>query len=263
MSPTEELGSSAFAELAEIFQRVGFDDVLPVFADDYGALHDTLHLHTADVAWCPPLVARDLIRVAAADPIATIVRRGSDHYYSALVTTHGSRIRRVTDAPLARMGWVSQMSAAGYVVARDYLASCGVPLRFREERFYSTHAQLAQALLEDQVDLIATYAALREGTLVLNPTLSEARLIGAAGPIPSDVVVASRGLPRQVVLLVRDALLTAQVSPTGPLATMLNAASFAPASASHLEPLSRWVERSLGGSLRPLFALVGASHPAA
>lgn len=255
ISPFEVTGSPAFVELAQILWRAGFPEVVPVFADDYAAVHDALHLYAADLAWCPPLVARDLIRVAAADPIATVVRRGgADHYYSALVTRRGSAIQRVTDAPRARVGWVSPLSAAGYVVARDYIASCGVPLLFRAESFHETHARLADALLSDRVDLIATYAALRNDRLCLPDALVDARLIGAAGPIPSDVIVASRGLPRETVTLVRDALLSARVPEGGPLATLLNAASFAPASPTHLEPLSRWVERSLAGSLRPLFA---------
>src|SRR5580692_8547769 len=110
LATTPQAGAEAIAELRQILSAVDID-MEPVFASSYTFLYDAVHLHEADVAWCPPLVARDLQRDGAAVPCVSVVRNGSVHYFSAIVGSPGLH----TPADIKRFGWVSRMSAAGYL----------------------------------------------------------------------------------------------------------------------------------------------------
>jgi ABC-type phosphate/phosphonate transport system substrate-binding protein len=211
----------------------GGPDIEPVYVSSYVALYETVHLHAADAAWCPPLVARDLIRVAAADPIATVLRGGADHYYSALVTRRASKVKHVSDITSARVGWVSRLSAAGYVVPRDYLQSLGIAVEELDEHFFHTHGKLVLGLLEGEVDVIGTYASARAGRFQTSLALENARILGVAGQIPGDVIVLGRA-----------------VDPRGALSALMNASGFGFVPPDHLGSLARWVERAESASFR-------------
>ncbi len=250
VATTEELGLPAFIELAGMVARAGGPKLEPVFVPNYVALFETVHLHAADAAWCPPLVARDLVRVAAADPIATVLRGGTDHYYSALVSLGSSHVRRLSQVTASRVGWVSRLSAAGYVVPRDYLQSLGHDVEHIDETFFHTHGQTVRALLDGLVDVIGTYASAREGTFDLSRTLTGARILGVAGQIPGDVIVVSRSIAARTGRLLGAALRAHAIAPNGPLAALMNASGFGFAPPDHLDSLARWMERSIDASFR-------------
>ena len=249
VATTPDLGGDAFDELRTILSAAGGPDVEPVFVPNYVSLFETMHLHVADAGWCPPLVARDLVRVAAADPVATVLRGGNDHYYSAIVARPDSGIRHVSQIVQARVGWVSRMSAAGYVVPRDYLQSLGIELTALDERFFHTHGRLTHALLDGDVDVIGTYASAHDGRFFTSPVLAQARILGVAGQIPGDVIVATRSVLRAGREL-GAALRSAHVSADGPLAALMNASGFGHVPPDHLLSLARWVERSMTASFR-------------
>ena len=250
VATTPELGGDAFDELRTILSVAGGPEIEPVFVPSYVALYETIHLHAADAAWCPPLVARDLVRVAAADPVATVLRGGMDHYYSALVTQSDSSIRHVTHVAQARVGWVSRLSAAGYVVPRDYLASLGVDVSKLDESFFHTHGRAIHALLDREVDVIGTYASAHGGRFFTSPLLAPQRILGVAGQIPGDVIVMARQVEARALRELGTALRSGHIVPDGPLASLMNASGFGYVPPDHLDSLSRWMERSIHGSFR-------------
>jgi len=250
VATTPDLGRDAFVELAALVARTGGPPLEPVFVPNYAALFETVHLHAADAAWCPPLVARDLVRVAAADPIATVLRGGTDHYYAALVALRDSRVRKLDDLAWARIGWVSRLSAAGYVVPRDYLLSLGYEVDAMNARFFHTHGECVNALLDGRVDVIGTYATPRGESFVIPEPIADARILGVAGHIPGDVIVVARGASRESGRRLADALRNGFFAPRGPLASLMNASGFGFVPPDHLDSLTRWVERSTNASLR-------------
>jgi ABC-type phosphate/phosphonate transport system substrate-binding protein len=254
IATTLKVGARAVADLLSVLGRHGFRDVQPVFAGDYAGLFEEMKSGRAQLAWCPPLVALELERADVANAVATVLRKGRDHYYTALVAHPDSRVGHLADVGRARVGWVSRTSASGYIVARHYIASTGVALKFGSEQFFETHVRASRALVDEKVDVIATYADVENGAVRVHPDLTFARVLGAAGPIPGDVVVTARGLPPERVRAFKHALFAAELAPRGPLAKMMHATGFGPLPKGHFLPLAQWMERAKSAPLRPLVA---------
>jgi ABC-type phosphate/phosphonate transport system substrate-binding protein len=194
---------ASFEGLAELLRPAGLE-VEPAFVPSYAAMYGVLEHRVCAIGWAPPLVAADLLRGRDVDPIALVARNGSPTYWSALVTKRESRMWHVGQLAQARIGWVSRLSAAGYVVPRAHLSLVRVSLTFAKETFHHTHARLAEALASDAVDAIATYAIAQGGICV--PHVPEGRILGVAGPIPGELVVSARGLDVEIARAATDAL---------------------------------------------------------
>src|SRR5207237_7142242 len=111
-----QAGASAAFDLGAIFDAVGLE-LQPVFVPNYRALYDAMHDDHADAAWCPPIVARDLRRDGVAATCVCVERNGAPSYFSAIVG--GPALGSPSD--VHRFCWVSELSAAGYLVPRSYL----------------------------------------------------------------------------------------------------------------------------------------------
>jgi ABC-type phosphate/phosphonate transport system substrate-binding protein len=241
LAATPQASAEAVAEMRRILAAIDVD-MEPVFASSYAGLYDAVHLHDADAAWCPPLVARDLQRDGAAEPCVCIVRNGSVHYFSAIVG--GPDLHTPSD--IKRFGWVSRMSAAGYLVPRSYLTSIGIDLSAQKESFFRSHARSMSALEAGVVDAIATYAYRAEGSPQAEPyvphAFAGARLLATIGPIPGDVIVIARTLEASRAKALTDVLRAASLEVNGPIHTLMGATSFGAVPTGHLEALSRWIE---------------------
>jgi ABC-type phosphate/phosphonate transport system substrate-binding protein len=161
------------------------------------------------IAWAPPLVAHDLMRMRLASPIAA-ADAGAGADYAAMLLGRPS-IESLADITRQRVGWVSKLSATGYQIPRLYLESFGLELStfFASEHFYGSHDAVAHALAMGEIDVAATHSNRLLG--VLGP--SRARILTSIGPVPADVIVASAGLPLPVRLAVTNALLASTLEP--------------------------------------------------
>ncbi len=236
MATTPQAGAAAALELGALFDAVGLE-LQPVFVPNYRALYDAVHLHEADAAWCPPIVARDLDRDRAADACAAVVRNGTPSYFSAIVGTAALH----SPSEVHRFGWVSQLSAAGYLVPRSYLASLPKPVDFREERFFHTHARCMDALKAGIVDAIATYAV-RDGDKPRLPHgFDGAKVLTTIGPIPGDVIMLSTTMGVRQSKKITKMLLEADIAEDGSISKLMGTTHFTAVPHGHLEALSKWI----------------------
>jgi ABC-type phosphate/phosphonate transport system substrate-binding protein len=249
MATTPQAGAAAVLELGALFDEIGLE-LQPVFVPSYRALYDSVHLHEADAAWCPPIVARDLRRDRAADACAAVLRNGSPSYFSAIVGTAALH----SPSEVHRFGWVSQLSAAGYLVPRSYLASLPKPVDFREERFFHTHARCMEALKAGIVDAIATYATYEHDQPHVPHAFEGAKVLTTIGPIPGDVIVLSTTMPAEQAERVREMLIAAQIDPQGSISKLMGTMHFGPVPHGHLESLSKWIAH-------PVFTKRQSEHP--
>jgi phosphonate transport system substrate-binding protein len=190
-------------------------------AADYRVVVAGLEQRLVDFAWLPPLVAARAARVRLADPVAVAVRWGDTSYTTVLVALPGSSVRSIADLRGVRVAWVDRQSASGYVVLRAALARAGVKLTeaFSREIFVRSHAAVARAVLEGQVDVGATCANFDHGKAQFSrspfagdPGLSSEafHVVFEAGPIPSDLFAVRRDVPVRVRSTIEAALLHAR-----------------------------------------------------
>ncbi len=231
------LDRAAFAEVKTLLAREGLH-AEPAFVPTYSAMNGMLQQGVCTLGWATPIVSRNLLGANGADPVALVLRGGAQSYYSAIVAKTGSRIWHVGQLERARIGWVSRLSAAGYVVPRAYLAARGISLPFARGSFFETHARAAAALETGVVDVIATYAMVC-GRAIHVPLVAAAHPLVVAGPIPGELVVASSGTDAGVVLAARAALTSAKLGRSGALAS-LGVSGFVHVPDHHLDSLSHW-----------------------
>lgn len=211
----------------------------------YHHLLEALASRELDVVWLPPVLALRATAQKLCVPIALPVRHGVSTYSTALFTRPGSAIREIGDLRGVSAAWVDRQSAAGYLIIRAYLRSRGVDLdeAFDHEKFLGAHDAVADAVLEGEVDVGATFVYLDPDASTGAPKAAgwgnrDVQMIDAAGPIPSDVIAANRKLSSQTRQLTQHALV-GRDHPELALAAkaLLGADSFVAPDERHLEHL--------------------------
>lgn len=253
LGPVSVDDARALAALVLPSSRV---ELKPFELGSYAALFEAVDRGACAAAWAPPVVALDLVRCGVARPLVAAERRGGLTYYSVLVVPDDSRARGLGDLAGRHVGWIARESAAGYVVPRLHLRALGLDPSsyFARESFLGTHDAVFDALDQREVDVAATYAAVDPSTrsLVLPRALSGFRILAAAGPIPTDVILVRSSVPGVVADAVARALSSLDVDQHGDLLGRLRLRRFVPVTGLHLEPLRRLRARASSEALRAL-----------
>jgi ABC-type phosphate/phosphonate transport system substrate-binding protein len=191
-------------------------EIAPRLYGTPGALATAAGRGLLDVAWVAPLLLAEP-DLSATEPLLSVVRQGGAAYHGVVFVPLGSPIRTVAELVGKRMAWGPRTSASGYVVPRVELARRGFDVAhgFAEESFHPSAAAVAVAVHEGRADAGATYAVYENGDPT-RPLMKSgfadflpglyARVLVAAGPIPSDVVVCRTGTPADLRALLKDAL---------------------------------------------------------
>lgn len=211
----------------------------------YHHLLEALASRELDVVWLPPILALRATAQKLCLPIALPVRHGVSTYSTALFTRPDSPIAGLDDLRGVSAAWVDRQSAAGYLIIRAYLRSRGLDLdeAFDHEKFLGAHDAVADAVLEGEVDVGATFVYLDPDARTGAPKAAgwgerDVRMLGVAGPIPSDVIAANRGLPEETLRLTQQALVGRSHSElTRAAKDLLGADSFVAPDQRHLEHL--------------------------
>jgi ABC-type phosphate/phosphonate transport system substrate-binding protein len=218
----------------------------PVPLANYPALYEALRSGWCAVGWLPPLVGHDLSVCRIATPLVAASRDIGSTYFSGFIASERSGIWHLGQLAGKRVGWVSKLSAAGYVVPRLHLSSVGIEPEglFASEKMYGTHDAVRRAL-EMDCDVIATY--LETGYDCDSLAMSIAtphRIVATSGPIPSDVISARDGLSTELCDRISRALLAFEPETGSSLTRVKRLLRFTPISTSHWSALERWQDRS-------------------
>lgn len=184
-------------------------EVLPHRAPSPAALVSAIHAGRVQAAWLSPSLLATSQRLASVLPLASSVREGATSYHAALFVRADSPIQSPKELAGLRVAWVAPTSASGYLFPRAALAELGIhpATFFASETFHDSHGAVAAAVSEGHADAGATFVVfehndparpvVRAGFLDLEGA-PPMRLIVRAGPIPSDVIVATPSLPVQL-----------------------------------------------------------------
>lgn len=218
-------------------------DLSMIFVPSYASLYEVVESRQAELVWAPPLVARDLALAGAARPLVAPVRFEEATYYAALVVLPDSPIAHLRDLAGSRIGWVSKLSAAGYVAPRALLRANGLEPRglFARETVHGSHEAVAEALENRTIDVAATFATFRGGAHFPGPSVPT-RILGTTGPIPSDVIVAASHLADETASAIAGAFARVRPRPVGALRDLMKVDRFTVVGADHLAPLGAWTK---------------------
>ncbi|MBK7584593.1 MAG: PhnD/SsuA/transferrin family substrate-binding protein [Myxococcales bacterium] len=216
--------------------------------EHYPALLDAMAGGELELAWLPPIVALRAAAGGRALPIALPARRGVSTFHSALFTGVGSPFQRPSDLKAARVAWVDQQSASGYLVIRAALRAQGVDLEqaFGEEHFFGSHEAVVRAVLSGTADVGATFLHHDEsGAGVWRAGWGDAsvHIVARVGPIPSDVIAAGIHVPAAQLRQIQSAL-TGGEHPdlTQAGRALMEADKFVTAEAEHLQGLENLLD---------------------
>jgi phosphonate transport system substrate-binding protein len=252
------VSSSASAEerlggLCRELERTLARPVLPRVLPSYAALKEELEAGRAQVIWAPPRVAIDLEDAGLATIGLCCTRGGHADYHAALFTQHASRIEKLADLAGCHAAWVDVDSSAGYLLPRLRLAAEGFDpdKLLGRQTFHGTHARVACAVLAGEADVGATYLSLDPSTgrpvsagwLDAGAGINGAFILATAGPIPSDAIVFSSGLPADLRAALIEQVMALPSSMPEAVEKLLAADGFAPPEPSHFAALRALLAR--------------------
>jgi len=229
---------------------------VPRVVESYEAIVDDLVHGRCELAWASPFVALEAEDRAGVALLAVVKRPFAVGYHSALFTRADSTLRSIADLAGATVAWGSPWSASAYVVPRWHLRAKGIDLRraFGQELSFARHDAIGRAVWDRVADVGACHVGVDpvSGLLASAPwqavtgALGAMRVLLLVGPIPADVIAATRFVAPELRRRIVSALLAMKQSDPG-LGALFDATSFEPVPEGHLALLRRLAR----GATRP------------
>ena len=189
--------------IVDILQKKLGVEVQPFVATDYTGVVEALRAGKLDIAFLTPasyVLAKGEANVRV---LLKSHRRGSPHYYAAIITHADSGIRTLADLSNKSFAFTDPLSTSGHVFPRKMFKEHGIdPTRdFKNVVFSGGHDATVLAVLHRKVDAGATFANFpdgREGAwlqYLKDPReQKKIRAIAYSEPIPADNLVVSEKL---------------------------------------------------------------------
>lgn len=130
-----------------------------VVAESYASLGDLLLGDHIDLAWAPPIVCAR-VEAAGGSAVLRAVRHGSTSYRAGLACRAGPVVD-LTKCSLLVAAWVDENSAAGYLLARSWLAARHVDAMhgFKRAIFCGSYVSALQAVAEGLADVTSVFTS--------------------------------------------------------------------------------------------------------
>lgn len=206
-----------------------------------------------DAVWVPPVVALDCDARGVGKARVALKRQQKTSYHSVLFTQRDSSIRTVADLKSVRAAWVSTDSASGYLVPLASLRARGISLSgaFSEQRFAGSHGAVAKLVADGHADVGANFAHFSSSdphTFTSSGWMeagieADLRMLIAAGPIPTDVIVMHRSMDEEHRGELASAFSWISTRPeASAVQSIFHGDGFEPCDDQHLQPLRKLIQ---------------------
>jgi phosphonate transport system substrate-binding protein len=217
-----ELDDAAWAPLVEhLSGRLGVR-IQPVPYPSYAELSQAMREQQVELALLAPLTyVMAKKENPALEPLVQTLSEGKTSYSAYLFVERASPYRGVEDLRGARVAFVDRRSTSGFLMPYAQLLEAGIsPERDLAEMVYTgSHVDSLFAVAHGQADAAASYADVLpwagEQALEQGWEMPAFRVLGNAGRIPLDVLVAGSGVSEPLREVIRDELLATNTT-TGP-----------------------------------------------
>lgn len=182
-------------------------EVQPFVATDYTGVIEALRVNKLDVAFLTPasyVLAKNEANIRV---VLKSQRKGSPHYYAAIITRAGSGIEKLEDLRGKTFAFGDPLSTSANVFPRKMLKERGIdPVRdFKQILYSGGHDATVLAVLNGKVDAGATYANSPDSNdtawmrYLKNPDdVKKIRAIAFSEPIPADNLVINANLDAEI-----------------------------------------------------------------
>jgi phosphonate transport system substrate-binding protein len=147
------------APLLQAALQTSIPNIVVDVAPTYTALGDDVIAHRCLAAWVPPIVGAR-IEMAGGRILRRAIRRGQTAYRAGIVCRVGDTLD-LGKASTMTAAWVDEDSAAGYLLARSWLAARHVDSITGFKRASFTHSYVAclQAVADGRADICSVFAS--------------------------------------------------------------------------------------------------------
>ena len=246
--------AAAGKRLADYLSKRAGVAVVPFVASSYGTLVRGFTEGWVDFGWLPPLVYVMASQSGKAEPLAKFVRLGKGSYHGAFIVRASSRFKTLQSLEGKRIAYTDPRSSAGYLFPRAHLRRLGLEpdAFFSQQAFLGSHKRVVGAVLDGRAEVGVTFFSPQEGrepgaaawTQHFPVRAREIRVIAQTPAIPSDVIAARAGCPKDVAEKVRAAFIAMGDDPVGReiLSSIFNAERAIPANASEYVEIERMIQ---------------------
>lgn len=185
-------------ELAKILKEKTGLTLKTFVASDFGALIEALRAGRVQFAFLPPFSLIQGEKVSDAKVLLKAVRKGRDHFYSAIITSKD--FKTIQDLKGKTIAWTDPSSASGHIMAKSALMDLGIDpdTFFSKQVFAGAHDALVLSVINKTVDAGATFSNNAEGTdgawqqFVKDPEQNKSvHALLVSKPIPGDTLSTS------------------------------------------------------------------------
>lgn len=158
------------------------------------------------LVWSSPTLFLTDPALHEAVPLVQCVRAGASSYVGCLYVRRDSPIRSMNQLLGARVAWVAETSAGGYLFPKIALAECGksVDVLFTDQTFHGSYGAVLDAVESGSADVGATFAVFVDGKLrqaawaAHDASAHPYRVVLTSPSIPSDLIVATETLLERI-----------------------------------------------------------------
>jgi phosphonate transport system substrate-binding protein len=216
---------------------------------DYLGVVEALRNKTADLAFVHPAGYVFANREAKAQIVAVDVWHGKTSYTSRIYVRKESGIKRLEDLRGKTIAFVDPGSTSGYVYPMVMLIKKGLvkdrdpKTFFKEAMFAGTHEAALLALLNGNVDAVASFDFAPQQYLKDKERVERLTHIAETDPIPEAGVIVREGMDPELVRRLFDALMMFNAPEYKPILTdFYGIDGFAPARDSDYNPVREAID---------------------
>jgi phosphonate transport system substrate-binding protein len=209
-SPSAEVARTRATHLVSALAHL--PEVVVEVAESYGALGDGLISGEYAAGWAPPIVCAR-VEMLGGEVVLRALRGGATSYRAALVCRAGAELDWARPEELVA-AWVDENSAAGYLLARSWLAGRRIDAvrGFKRALFTGSYVSALQAVADGRADVTSIFVA-AEGAPA-HTTLDEVdaalrgrlRIVTTVGETQTDGVVLGPNAERAALIPLLHAL---------------------------------------------------------
>ncbi|MGM0502630.1 MAG: phosphate/phosphite/phosphonate ABC transporter substrate-binding protein [Bacillota bacterium] len=167
-----------------------------IIVADYESLIKYIDEQLIDIGWFSPMAYVSAAEQAEISPLVTPVINGQPSYHGYIFTQQDSPYRQLNDLDGSSVGFVDPLSASGYIYPKELLKESGIDLDrdLEEVQFLGNHDKVIKGVLDQKVDVGATYDEAWDRAKEDGLNMNQLRIIKKTEAIPKDVIAARSGL---------------------------------------------------------------------